>query len=470
MRSMQPLILFVLGSLAIIVFWKSIVQPFIQSWLQTLPKSDIRKEKSDAIKDLAEHHEVAEILSELIQKDGAGSWPPNANHAHTEWPLCIQPYREIYLEMAPLLPQPEPSLDDEVNASRISEFRQRYRDLLSERVDLVEVKKLMDMAEADRWVEFPRDVYNAFYCCIASTRHAYRWATIPVVKVAQLEKVVELPVELTMPWESMQRHFGCPSDGGNVTCNLLLNFDKTGSYIYKINTGMAPRILAAEEAFSRIFYDLESLSLPVYHDMAQAIIALDRGDTAACARHVASITAQMQGVIATYTTKLHDKFIAHSIWLSRIQGFFGWGAGHYNTETNEWEKYDGLSGNQLLLFPAMDAFLGIEQYLSQRDQEMSVPRRQRELCHALRKHSFRARLAKMDGDIHVAEILHNFDMILKQLRLFRAAHRTRAKTYLSQPAPERLPMTAGKSLLKPSIEDSFEFLDKFMVRRLGQTV
>lgn len=31
-------------------------------------------------------------------------------------------------------------------------------------------------------------------------------------------------------------------------------------------------------------------------------------------------------------------------------------------------------------------------------------------------------------------------------------------------------MTAGKSLLKPSIDESFEFLDGFMARRLGQTV
>lgn len=54
--------------------------------------------------------------------------------------------------------------------------------------------------------------------------------------------------------------------------------------------------------------------------------------------------------------------------------------------------------------------------------------------------------------------------------MFRQVHRTRAKTYLSQPAPERLPMTAGKSLLEPNLEESLEFLDGFMVRRLAQTV
>ena len=38
------------------------------------------------------------------------------------------------------------------------------------------------------------------------------------------------------------------------------------------------------------------------------------------------------------------------------------------------------------------------------------------------------------------------------------------------PAPERLPMTAGKSLLKADMEQSMAFLDGFMVERLRQTV
>jgi len=41
------------------------------------------------------------------------------------------------------------------------------------------------------------------------------------------------------------------------------------------------RFRSGEEAFSRIFYDLERLSLPVYHDMARAIVTFNRGDTAA---------------------------------------------------------------------------------------------------------------------------------------------------------------------------------------------
>jgi len=69
-------------------------------------------------------------------------------------------------------------------------------------------------------------------------------------------------------------------------------------------------------------------------------------------------------------------------------------------------------------------------------------------------------------------LLHTLDprLTLLSLQLFRTAHRTRAKVYLSQPAPERLPMTAGKSLLKSDMEQSLEYLDEFMVGRLAKTV
>jgi hypothetical protein len=104
--------------------------------------SNERSRTIEKIKALTEHHEVAEILSDMIQKDGAGSWPPNANHDHSTWPLPLQPYKEICLELAHLLPQATPSLDDAVNTSLIKEFRRRFRELLNKRVDLVEVNKV----------------------------------------------------------------------------------------------------------------------------------------------------------------------------------------------------------------------------------------------------------------------------------------------------------------------------------------
>lgn len=59
-------------------------------------------------------------------------------------------------------------------------------------------------------------------------------------------------------------------------------------------------------------------------------------------------------------------------------------------------------------------------------------------------------------------------------QVFRVAHRTRVRQYLSVPAPERMIMTAGKSILESSIIQNItaaiDFLDTMMVKRLKETV
>lgn len=180
---------------------------------------------------------------------------------------------------------------------------------------------------------------------------------------------------------------------------------------------MTQQILSGEETFARIFYDVEKLGLPIYHDMIFAIIAYGRDEKAACARYIANITARMRLVLGSYFENMHDKMIAQSVWLSHIQGFYGWGLGHYDEGSGAWEKFDGLSGNQVLLFQALDAFLGIDQYLTPRDQERNVPKRQRELCHVLRKYSFRGSLSAEADDQDEVAIVKNLNNIVKRLRV-----------------------------------------------------
>jgi hypothetical protein len=86
-----------------------------------------------------------------------------------------------------------------------------------------------------------------------------RWAIIPVVKVAQLEKSVDLPLELVEPWTYLQRHFGCRSDSGNMTSNMTLNFDANEEYVHRINANLTQTIMDSEEAFSRIMREVENL-------------------------------------------------------------------------------------------------------------------------------------------------------------------------------------------------------------------
>lgn len=370
------------------------------------------------IKAVADCHEVASLLIALIREDGAGSWPPRANHRHFTWPDALQPYKETYLKFAPLLPQHQSSLDNEANLARITSFRHQFSTELSERVDLNRVKQLLVAAESGRWDLFPRDIYNAFYCCIAYSRHAYRWGTIPVVSAAQLEKNVNIPAELEEPWAYLQRHFGCPSDSGNNMSNLVLNFDTDagGEHVLKINTGMPEMITSAEEQFSRIFYEMERLSLLIYHDIVFAIISFARNDKASCARHMAGISTRLRPIFNAYYGRTHNNVIPLSVWLSHVQGFFAWGAGRRDARSGEWDKFDGLSGNQVLIFQVLDAFLGIDQYLSPRDMERNVPLRQRVFCKAVEKHSFRGKITS-PKDEDEARILREFDEIIKRLRV-----------------------------------------------------
>ena len=86
-----------------------------------------------------------------------------------------------------------------------------------------------------------------------------RWGTIPVVKVAQEEKFIDLPPELELPWFFLRRRYGITSQGGNVTSNFLYNFNKEGQIVYEINCGMPEIIKSAEYNFAHIFALMEKL-------------------------------------------------------------------------------------------------------------------------------------------------------------------------------------------------------------------
>lgn len=124
------------------------------------------------LRTLKDTHEVASVLWELVQKDGAGTWPPKANH--DSWPMALRPYKDVYLEIVPLLSDAEPSLDDNVNNGRRNRYRALMRKLLTERVNISQVKEILESVEAGNWDVLPRDAYNGFYACVAVCRHAYR--------------------------------------------------------------------------------------------------------------------------------------------------------------------------------------------------------------------------------------------------------------------------------------------------------
>jgi hypothetical protein len=260
------------------------------------------------------------------------------------------------------------------------------------------------------------------------TEDHLRWGTIPVVKVAQHEKVVDFPPELDVAWPYLQRNFGVTAESGNNTANVLHNFNERGERVYKINVGMSDLIRSSEEVFFRMFYNLEILvsldaveisllllimfkAFPVYYEMVRAIISFEDNDKVSCVKHLENITFRVRDLLLVFYENLTESRVSKSVWLSYVQGFQGWGVGRMIN--GHYVKYDGLSGNHVLCFQALDAFLGMDPYLTEENMIRYIPVNQRGLCISLKKHSFRSKLQEQRD----MRLLDEFRKIVNQLKV-----------------------------------------------------
>ena len=78
---------------------------------------------------------------------------------------------------------------------------------------------------------------------------SFRWGTIPIVRIAQEEKIVNFPSELDIPWSYLRQRYGLKSQGGNAMSNFYCKYDRLGRLVYHINSGMSEKILSAEYNF-----------------------------------------------------------------------------------------------------------------------------------------------------------------------------------------------------------------------------
>ncbi|KAI0889718.1 uncharacterized protein GGS22DRAFT_183061 [Annulohypoxylon maeteangense] len=432
---------------------------------QTTPLSS-RTSKIEHVRSLASRNTVAASFAYMIERDGAGDWPPRANH--DSWPEALLPYKTIFLELAPWLATATPSLDDAVNTERRERYRGTMKKLLQDRVRLESVMKILEDVEADNWELVTRDVLNAFYCCISLCRHAYRWATLPVVKVAQAEDVVDLPPELELPFPYLQRYYGLISDSGNHTSNVLLNFNERGERVFKFTIALPPQIQSTEEAFFKLLYDVEVMGFDIYYNITLALVSFENGRKDACLESLRNINSALRTLIQLFFQQMKEVHISRKIWLNYVQGFHGWGVGRMIN--NEFVRFNGVSGNHILVFQALDAFLGMERYLPDEDMERYIPASQQSLCTTIKTHPARQSLRNDEDPMLRGEL----DALVNQIKQYRAAHRGRVMPYLKNPAPERHPMTAGKSVLTTdpnmTIDRALEPLDQMMISRINQTV
>ena len=152
---------------------------FIKHYLKTDMKN-FRKQASYFIAYYTEDktpiralHPAEASLKNLIDVDGAGSWPPRTTYGQA-WPEVLRPYHDIYLELVPSLSTEELSQDDEVNYQRCLDYRLRYRQLLSESIDTKQAAALLSASENGAKDLLPGEAWNGFFACIALSRHAFR--------------------------------------------------------------------------------------------------------------------------------------------------------------------------------------------------------------------------------------------------------------------------------------------------------
>ncbi|OAQ99174.1 hypothetical protein LLEC1_01748 [Akanthomyces lecanii] len=434
----------------------------------------------------------------LVRDDGAGSWPPRARH--DGWPAALSAYGRVYAEVAPHLATAEPSLDDEFNVKRCAEFRARMRASLEQHVDEDAAEKCLEAILRGDYSELARDSFNGFYSCIACLRHAYRWATNPVVRVSQNEKYLAFPPELDLAWSFIQKHLDITSPSGNIVANIICNFDAQGKLAYRVNEGMSDAVLQTELAWCKLFTDSETLvslrptivpliglfqltcsfstiqATPMYCSIIQAMMSYGQGDKKAALAFTEAVFEHLRKLILYLFDNMNDPNVSRAIWVRHVSGIHSWGL----TADSEHGpvEYGGLSGSQTLIFLSVDAFLGIPSYHSDDEIKMHISKNMRNVFAAMQRHCFRPHLAK-SGSAEDLAIIEVMDRIVKQMRTFRGVHKVRAVRFLSAPAPERVPMTAALSVLddketnekqQPKEEDAYASIDGLLTKRLNQTV
>lgn len=153
--------------------------------------------------------------------------------------------------------------------------------------------------------------------------------------------------------------------------------------------------------------------------MTQAIVSFERGDKKSCLAHINIAFIHLRKLMQHLYDKMNDPNVARAIWVRHVSGIHSWGL---TLETdNPPVEYGGLSGSQILVFLAVDAFLGIDRYHTDEELKMHISRNMRDAAATIRRSSFRKLLSeKFEDDIAIEKAL---ERMVKQLRVSLSAAR-----------------------------------------------
>ncbi|KAF8143714.1 hypothetical protein K438DRAFT_2104337 [Mycena galopus ATCC 62051] len=392
----------------------------------------------------------------------------------SSWPAPLRVYHATYELVAPFFPVLESSASDAENRKTIDTMRARIRCGGRLLARLRRPEHAVRDARLLRMRMFP-EARLSMGRLACGPRSADRDFAI-------------LPLELDEPWFLLQRYFGFTSPGGSLSSLLYFNtrgVDTNFKPFYSSVHGMpqvhqktanwdARLFLETEHRASRLLTPLQpgltaDQSLPMYRLIAETISACgsSAGDCPLDAlTSLKEANVVFQNTYRFFFENMNDANISHALWLAYLQGYTGWTLPGADSVV-----ISGVSGGILPAPPATE-------------EALHLPVAQRDWLCSLREFDIRAKVRSAiercadAPDSAVAEfwkeMQDELEKMVQKLRLWRMGHMTRMVPFEAVHRPERVFMTAGRSL-PPEGEVSDEtgmvhHLKEVLQERLIQTV
>jgi hypothetical protein len=135
------------------------------------------------------------------------------------------------------------------------------------------------------------------------------------------------------------------------------------------------------------------------------------GQKQACIEHLQGVSVHLKSVFQIYYEYIVESKDPRHVFTAYIQGFHGWAAGELIND--EYVEYDGSSGAHLVLFNALDYFLGLEPFFHEQDFIKYFSYSQRRFMASIKAHAFRPAAEQADN----TGLVQQFEKIAKQLRV-----------------------------------------------------
>lgn len=156
----------------------------------------------------------------------------------------------------------------------------------------------------------------------------------------------------------------------------------------------------------------------MYCNIIRAMISYEQGNKIASLAYTEAVFEHVRQLILHLFDNMNEPNVSRAIWVRHVSGIHSWGLTS-DTEHGPVE-FGGLSGSQTLIFLAVDAFLGIDQYHSEEEIRMHISKNMRNVFAAMKRHCFRPQLAK-GGSAEDLAIIEVMDRIVKQMRVLHSS-------------------------------------------------